>query len=71
MLNNDPEKRPTAMEVYNSLRGNEVATDSGSDTIHRENNNTVRKAPESKEKVNPSSENSTTKENPFFRPGDL
>lgn len=71
MLNNDPEKRPTAMEVYNSLRGNEVATDSGSDTIHREKNNTVRKAPENKEKVNPSVENSTTKENPFFRPGDL
>jgi serine/threonine protein kinase len=71
MLDNNPEKRPTAIEVYNSLRGNEVATDSGSDTFHREKSNTVHKAPENKGEANPSIENSTTEGTPFFRPGDL
>lgn len=59
MLNKDPEKRPTAMDVFNSLRGILVANGSGSSG----NENTVTKGP--------IIEVSTTSSNPFFRPGDL
>ena len=64
MLNNDPEKRPTAMDVFNSLRGIVVDAVSGSSEdpapVHED---TVDKEPV----IDPS----TTSGNPFFRPGDL
>lgn len=68
MLNNDPEKRPTAMDVFNSLRGIVVAVDSGSSEDHRED-----PAPVYEDTVinEPVIEASTTSSNPFFRPGDL
>ena len=68
MLNNDPEKRPTAMDVFNSLRGIAVTVDSGSSEDHHED-----PAPVYEDTVvnEPVIEASTTSSNPFFRPGDL
>jgi len=68
MLNNDPEKRPTAIDVFNSLRGIVVAVDSGSSEDHHED-----PAPVYEDTVvnEPVIEVSTTSSNPFFRPGDL
>lgn len=68
MLNNDPEKRPTAMDVFNSLRGIVVTVDSGSSEDHHED-----PAPVYEDTVvnEPVIEASTTSSNPFFRPGDL
>lgn len=68
MLNNDPEKRPTAMEVFNSLRGIVVAADSGSSEDHHEDPVPVYEDTLVNEPV---IEVSTTSGNPFFRPGDL
>lgn len=68
MLNNDPEKRPTAMDVFNSLRGIVVAADSGSSEDHHEDPAPVYEDIVIKEPV---IEASTTSSNPFFRPGDL
>lgn len=65
MLDNDPEKRPTAMDVFNSLRGIAVADDSDSGEGHHED---VYENAVVKEAV---IEASTTSSNPFFRPGDL
>lgn len=68
MLNNDPEKRPTAMDVFNSLRGIVVAANSGSGEDHHEDPAPVHEDTAVKEPV---IEASTTSGNPFFRPGDL
>ena len=66
MLNDNPEKRPDAMEVYNSLRGEGKNTDSRETNLEKstaEHEITVKKEH--------SIEKTTTSENPFFRPGDL
>ncbi len=68
MLNNDPEERPTAMEVFNALRGIVADTDSGSSEDHREVPTPAHEGTVVKEPV---IEISTTSGNPFFRPGDL
>ena len=68
MLDNDPVKRPSAMEVFNSLRGIGVAADSGSSEDHHEDPVPVYEDTLVNEPV---IEVSTTSGNPFFRPGDL
>lgn len=68
MLSNDPAERPTAIEVFNALRGIVVDADSGSSEDHHKN-----PAPVYEDTVvnEPVIEASTTSSNPFFRPGDL
>jgi len=68
MLDNDPSQRPSAMEVFYSLRGIEATDvpvshdDSPNDDVSVRNDVIV---------PAPVVEESTTSNNPFFRPGDL
>jgi serine/threonine protein kinase len=73
MLDNDPEKRPTAKEVYSTLRGVKDADEEASEEETPEEEpdeepEIVEEETTVKETV---IEKSTTSENPFFRPGDL
>lgn len=68
MLRNDPESRPTAMDVFNSLRGIVATADSGSSEGQHDESAPVHEDTVVKEPV---IEVSTTRDNPFFRPGDL
>lgn len=68
MLNNDPEKRPMAIEVFNSLRGVATFADSCPASSHREEPNLDYENPVIDELL---IEESTTSGNPFYRPGDL
>lgn len=66
MLSNDPEERPTAIEVFNALRGIVACSP-------ERKNGSSGEATTAVDVVVPSPviEESTTSGNPFFRPGDL
>jgi serine/threonine protein kinase len=68
MLNNDPVQRPTAMEVFNSLRG---IAPSAAPITHDVAHENVAPAHDDVVVHSPVIEVSTTGSNPFFRPGDL
>ena len=66
MLSNDPEERPTAIEVFNALRGIVASSPERKDGSSGEATPAVDVVVPS-----PVIEESTTSGNPFFRPGDL
>lgn len=66
MLDNDPEKRPTAMEVFAAVRGIETVSE-----VVPDKKTSKEPEYESSEVKEPVIESSTLSENPFFRPGDL
>ena len=68
MLSNDPAKRPTAMEAFYILRGIDIAT-----VLASEEKPAEVAAPASEPVVSSKLkiEASTTRKDPFFRPGDL
>lgn len=68
MLNNDPTQRPTAMEVFNFLRG---IAPSVAPVTHDVVHDDVAPAHDDVVIHSPVIEVSTTSSNPFFRPGDL
>lgn len=69
MLNNDPTQRPTAMEVYNSLRG--IDTTVAPATHHISHGSGAPIHDDSIDNHSLIIEESTTNSNQFFRPGDL
>ena len=66
MLSNDPEERPTAIEVFNALRGIVASSLECKDESSGEVTPAVDVSVPS-----PVTEKPTTSSNPFFRPGDL
>ena len=68
MLSNDPEKRPTAMEIFSSLRGMVIVADPAPHEGFRDEFAPVYDDVVGRPLV---IEGSTTSSDPFFRPGDL